>query len=86
MGSLVNYIKNIDEIADMLKYIKGLKFEEKPNYRYLKELISNLMTSENIDYDYMYDWILPELQKEPIKARCQPAPMGIVPHYTYFSI
>lgn len=33
-----------------------MKFEEKPDYAYLKNLIKSAMKTNNIEMDYVYDW------------------------------
>jgi len=33
-----------------------LKFEDKPDYVYLKNLLKSAMKSNNIEMDYIYDW------------------------------
>ena len=45
-----------NELAKFLNYAKGLKFEEKPDYDYLKGLIQSAKKSNNIATDYVYDW------------------------------
>lgn len=36
--------------------MRGLKFEEKPNYEKIKKLFSALMKKNGYDLDYKYDW------------------------------
>ena len=40
-----------------MKYCKGLRFEEKPDYEYLKTLFKELMKKMNYEYDNNFDWI-----------------------------
>jgi hypothetical protein len=40
----------------MQNYIRGLKFEEKPNYEFLKQEIQKCMKSRNEEFDFKYDW------------------------------
>jgi casein kinase 1 len=39
------------------EYVKNLKFEEKPDYSFLKELLLDLSRVSKIDLDFkLYDW------------------------------
>ena len=44
------------EFIIYLNYCKKLKFEEKPDYKYLKNIFKNLMSIMKYEYDYKYDW------------------------------
>jgi len=39
-----------------LNYCRALRFEDKPNYSYLRNLFLDLMEREDIVYDFNYDW------------------------------
>jgi len=41
-----------------------LKFEEKPDYNYLRKLFKDLMYRSGFEYDYIYDWVLKKSGKE----------------------
>ncbi|XP_023213421.1 casein kinase I-like [Centruroides sculpturatus] len=43
------------EFATYLNYCRGLRFDETPNYTYLKQLFSNLFRTLNYQYDYVFD-------------------------------
>ena len=38
-----------------------MKFEEDPDYDYIKGLIKNVFTRENYVYDYKFDWNIASL-------------------------
>ena len=38
-------------------YVRSLRFEEKPDYAYLRKLMKNLFHRQGFSYDYVYDWI-----------------------------
>jgi len=40
----------------MLKYCKALKFEEDPNYEYLKSLLKEIFAKNKFEYDFKFDW------------------------------
>jgi len=47
-----------DEFVQYCNYCREIKFEDKPNYSYLRNLFKNLFQSMNYEYDYAYDWTL----------------------------
>jgi casein kinase 1 epsilon len=51
------FIINIDEFVSFFQYCRGLQFDEKPDYSYLKSLLKSIFERYNYDYDYMYDWL-----------------------------
>ncbi|EPQ11746.1 Casein kinase I isoform alpha [Myotis brandtii] len=46
------------EFTMYLNYCRGLRFEETPDYTYLKQLFRNLFRSLNYHYDFIFDWTL----------------------------
>ncbi|XP_041476448.1 casein kinase I-like [Lytechinus variegatus] len=46
------------EFAMYLKYCKNMKFEEAPDYMYLRQLFRILFRTLNYQYDYVFDWTL----------------------------
>ena len=40
-----------------LTYCRNLKFEEKPDYNYLRKVFKDLMYRNNFENDYNYDWV-----------------------------
>jgi len=46
------------EFAMYLNYCRGLKFEEAPDYMYLRQLFRILFRTLNHQYDYVFDWTL----------------------------
>lgn len=51
------------ELASFINYARNIKFEEKPDYSYLKNLLKSAMKSNNIQMDYVYDWSKKTLKK-----------------------
>ena len=41
-----------------LNYCRGLRFEEAPDYMYLRQLYRILFRTLNHQYDYTFDWTL----------------------------
>jgi casein kinase 1 alpha len=46
------------EFAMYLNYCRGLRFEEAPDYMYLRQLFRILFRTLNHQYDYSFDWTL----------------------------
>lgn len=44
------------QLATFINYARNIKFEDKPDYAYLKNLLKTAMKSNNIEMDYVYDW------------------------------
>ncbi|XP_023238172.1 casein kinase I-like [Centruroides sculpturatus] len=44
------------EFATYLNYCRRLRFDETPDYTYLRQLFSNLFRTLNYEYDYVFDW------------------------------
>ena len=44
------------EYALFVNYTRELKFDEKPDYGYLKRLLRTIIDKEKFEIDYMYDW------------------------------
>lgn len=62
------------EFLDYMNYIKTLRFEDKPDYPYLRKLFRDLFKRENYRYDYVFDWTLYKFQQEKQRdlAKTQP--------------
>lgn len=46
------------EFSMYLNYCRGLRFEEAPDYMYLRQLFRILFRTLNHQYDYTFDWTL----------------------------
>ena len=46
------------EFAMYLNYSRGLRFDENPDYMYLRQLFRILFRTLNHTYDYVFDWTL----------------------------
>ena len=44
------------EFATYLNFCRSLKFEDKPDYTYLRQLFRNLFHRLGFTYDYVFDW------------------------------
>ncbi|EPY17143.1 hypothetical protein STCU_10791 [Strigomonas culicis] len=46
------------EFGAFMNYIRGLRFEDKPDYSFLKRLFRELFVREGYHVDYVFDWTL----------------------------
>ena len=44
-----------DEFVQFMKHVKGLTFEEQPNYSYLKKLLRELFLKSGFENDFVFD-------------------------------
>merc|ERR1712196_308341 len=44
------------EFVTYLNYCRGLRFEDRPDYAYLRRLMKDLFCREQIQYDFIFDW------------------------------
>ncbi|RKP35725.1 kinase-like domain-containing protein [Dimargaris cristalligena] len=47
-----------NEFAIYLNYTRSLRFDDKPDYAYLKRLFRELFVRESLKYDYVFDWTI----------------------------
>jgi len=52
------------EFATMLTYCRNLRFEDKPDYTYLRNLLKDLFVKSGYELDYQYDWNLVAQEKK----------------------
>lgn len=52
-----------DEFATYLNYTRLLKFEDEPNYPYLREIFRGLYTRKGFRYDDEFDWTVLQYEK-----------------------
>nr|KAJ0195099.1 hypothetical protein LSAT_V11C700366780 [Lactuca sativa] len=46
------------EFIQYFHYCRSLRFEDKPDYSYLKRLFHELFTREVYQFDYIFDWTM----------------------------
>lgn len=51
------------EFCTCLCYVRALRFEERPDYSYIKRLLKDLFFRENQEYDFIFDWTLLNMTK-----------------------
>jgi hypothetical protein len=51
-------------LAAYFQYVRGLGFEEVPDYMFLRRLFRNLFVSRGYSWDYMFDWTILHAHKQ----------------------
>ena len=52
------------EFTVYLNYCKGLRFDDRPDYAYLRRLFRELFIKEGFGYDYIFDWTIMKYEKD----------------------
>eukprot|EP01053_Blabericola_migrator_P006348 Blabericola_migrator_1__6347@NODE_31_length_18777_cov_137_037787_g27_i0_p7_GENE_NODE_31_length_18777_cov_137_037787_g27_i0NODE_31_length_18777_cov_137_037787_g27_i0_p7_ORF_typecomplete_len336_score47_40Pkinase/PF00069_25/4_1e37Pkinase_Tyr/PF07714_17/8_9e21Pkinase_fungal/PF17667_1/3_2e13Kdo/PF06293_14/8_2e08Kinaselike/PF14531_6/2_9e06RIO1/PF01163_22/3_5e06WaaY/PF06176_11/4_6e06APH/PF01636_23/0_006PIP49_C/PF12260_8/0_068PIP49_C/PF12260_8/4_2e03FTA2/PF13095_6/0_062YrbLPhoP_reg/PF10707_9/0_091_NODE_ len=53
------------EFVTYLNYCRSLRFEDRPDYAYLRRLFKDLFFREGYQYDFVFDWSLQVAQTRP---------------------
>ncbi|KAK7349267.1 hypothetical protein VNO77_06500 [Canavalia gladiata] len=54
------------EFASYFHYCRSLRFDDKPDYAYLKRLLRDLFIREGFQFDYVFDWTILKHQQSQI--------------------
>ncbi len=46
----------VGEMCAVVNYCRRLRFEDEPNYMFIKQLLKDAFTMQNFDYDLKFDW------------------------------
>lgn len=58
-----------DEFTKYLTYCRNLKFEDKPDYAYLRKLFTTVFAKSGFELDFAYDWIVLKQQLKQKKIQ-----------------
>ncbi|KAJ9072788.1 serine/threonine protein kinase [Entomophthora muscae] len=61
------------EFAIYLNYTRSLRFDDKPDYTYLRKLFRELFVREGYQYDYVFDWTLKKYDQKNMSASVESA-------------
>nr|GEW15944.1 protein kinase, ATP binding site-containing protein [Tanacetum cinerariifolium] len=56
------------EFASYFHYCRSLRFEDKPDYAYLKRIFRDLFIREGFQFDYVFDWTILKYQQSQVAA------------------
>ncbi|KAJ6492579.1 casein kinase I [Mycena vitilis] len=57
-----------DEFGIFLNYTRALRFDDKPDYKYLRKLFRDAFEREGYQYDYVFDWSVQHRAQEADNA------------------
>lgn len=64
------------EFASYFHYCRSLRFDDKPDYAYLKRIFRDLFIREGFQFDYVFDWTILKYQQSQL---ANPPARGLVP-------
>ncbi|GAB2269220.1 Casein kinase 1-like protein 1 [Dionaea muscipula] len=64
------------EFASYFHYCRSLRFDDKPDYAYLKSLFRDLFIREGFQFDYVFDWTILKYQQSQVIV---PPPRPVIP-------
>jgi len=68
-----------------MDYCRDIKFEEKPDYNYLRRILKDLFNRNGFEYDYVYDWNIQDKQRKKRVQSTAPANReGIIKRQEHF--
>uniref|UniRef100_A0A1D1XUA5 Casein kinase I isoform delta-like n=1 Tax=Anthurium amnicola TaxID=1678845 RepID=A0A1D1XUA5_9ARAE len=56
------------EFASYFHYCRALRFDDKPDYAYLKRIFRDLFIREGFQFDYVFDWTILKYQQSQIAS------------------
>ncbi|KAG2486551.1 hypothetical protein HYH03_014852 [Edaphochlamys debaryana] len=62
------------EFVTYFQYCRSLRFDDKPDYSYLRKMFRDLFAREGYQWDYVFDWTILKHQQSGTVPRPQPAP------------
>lgn len=68
-----------EEFAIYLNYVRSLKFDDKPDYPYLRKLFRDLFLREGYQYDHVYDWTILKYERTRTVPGSLPQPDNAQP-------
>ncbi|PHT45877.1 Casein kinase I isoform epsilon [Capsicum baccatum] len=63
------------EFASYFHYCRSLRFDDKPDYAYLKRIFRDLFIREGFQFDYVFDWTILKYQQSQL-ANIPSRPLG----------
>lgn len=54
------------EFSNYMHYCRSLRFEDKPDYPYLRQVFLDLLHKEGYEYDYVFDWTIVDKIDKPV--------------------
>lgn len=51
------------EYIEYMKHVRGLAFDQDPNYAYIRKLFEGAMTKNGWTMDYNFDWLIKKMER-----------------------
>ena len=61
------------EFVTYMNYVRSLRFDDKPDYSYLRKMFRDLYVREGYVYDYIFDWTVLKLEMDAKQSTGAPA-------------
>ncbi|KAK9231709.1 hypothetical protein WN943_021948 [Citrus x changshan-huyou] len=68
------------EFASYFHYCRSLRFDDKPDYAYLKRLFRDLFIREGFQFDYVFDWTILKYQQSQVSTPARAIGPGAGPN------
>ncbi|XP_042406199.1 casein kinase I-like isoform X1 [Zingiber officinale] len=65
------------EFASYFHYCRSLRFDDKPDYAYIKKLFRELFFREGFQFDYVFDWTILKYQQQSEIVGAPPRAIGL---------
>ncbi|KAI3878492.1 hypothetical protein MKX03_007272, partial [Papaver bracteatum] len=65
------------EFASYFHYCRSLRFDDKPDYAYLKRIFRELFIREGFQFDYVFDWTILKYQQSQMSTPPSRSPAAI---------
>jgi casein kinase I family protein HRR25 len=52
------------EFCNYMNYVRNLRFDEKPDYSFVRKLFRDLFIRDGYHYDYVFDWTVKKMEKD----------------------
>ncbi len=65
--------KQLREIAVYMDHVRSLRFEDRPDYSYLRKIFRGLFVRQGFEYDNVFDWTIKRYaEQQKIQPRAAP--------------
>ena len=51
------------EFITYMNYVRGLAYQDKPDYKYLRKLFDHLFRCQGFEHDNVFDWTIREFER-----------------------
>eukprot|EP00826_Nyctotherus_ovalis_P050245 TRINITY_DN6140_c0_g2_i11.p2 TRINITY_DN6140_c0_g2~~TRINITY_DN6140_c0_g2_i11.p2 ORF type:complete len:226 (+),score=55.43 TRINITY_DN6140_c0_g2_i11:494-1171(+) len=56
-----------EEFQQYMAYCRGMKFNQRPDYKYIIKIFRQLAAKQEVEYDFTFDWSHPDLSSIDVK-------------------